>query len=150
PTKEETSFQKRRENLRALGMSRLATFKSETYELLKLVDASEYIGGVVYGHSDVGSVMMAATDRRVLYIDTKPLFTKTEDISYDAIDGITLEWAALAGTVILHTSIRNFRIRTVNRNAATTFTNYVERRLRRYESRRPIYTRQQKRRKGYD
>jgi hypothetical protein len=115
-------------DLRRLGVSAWGMRKTETQYLPELIHSGEQIGGVVYGHSDAGSIMLVATDRRILYVDTKPLFKKSEDISYEVVAGITLEWVGLSGTLILHTRMGDFKVRTMNRKAAKTFREYLERR----------------------
>lgn len=110
----------------ALGMSRWGLLKSETRALYDILHPHENIGGVVFGHSEVGSIMLIASDIRVIYLDTKPFFKKTEDISYDVVAGITLEWIGMRGTIILHTRLGDFRVRTVNHKAADIFKKYVE------------------------
>lgn len=114
--------------LSALGMSKWGLLKSETRALYAILHPDEYVGGVVFGHSDTGSIMLIATDRRVIYLDTKPFFKQTEDLSYDVVAGITLEWLGMRGIVILHTRLGDFRIRTVNKKAAEIFTKYIEKR----------------------
>lgn len=112
--------------LKELGVSKWGLLKSETHYLPKLMHPNENLGGVIYGHSNEGSVMMAATDRRIIYIDKKPLFVRSEDISYEVISGITLEWVGFHGAMILHTRFGDIKIRTMNRRAAEKFRDYVD------------------------
>lgn len=102
--------------------------RGETAYLIRLLHPDEVIGGVAYGHSVEGSVMLVATDKRVVYIDTKPLFKKAVDISYDAVAGVTLEWIVFFGTLILQTRIGDFTLRMHHRNMAEQFRAYVEQR----------------------
>lgn len=113
-------------DLRRVGVSAWGMRKTETHYLPELIHPGEQIGGAVYGHGEGGSAMLVATDRRILYIDTKPLFKKSEDISYDVVSGVTLEWVGLSGTLILHTRMVDIKVRTMNRRAARTFRGYVE------------------------
>lgn len=114
--------------LRSYGAGAWDLRKGETAYLITLLHSDEVIGGVAYGHGSDGSVLLVATDRRVLYLDTKPLFKKAVDISYDAVAGVTLEWVAFFGTLILQTRIGNFAIRMHHRNMAEQFKAYVEQR----------------------
>lgn len=113
-------------DLRRVGVSAWGMRKTETHYLPELIHPGEQIGGAVYGHGEGGSAMIVATDRRILYIDTKPLFKKSEDISYDVVSGVTLEWVGLSGTLILHTRMVDIKVRTMNRKAARAFRGYVE------------------------
>lgn len=117
----------RRQLIRA-GISYWGLQKTETRYLTRLLFSDEIIGGVTYGHNKEGSVMLVATSQRVLYIDVKPMFKKVEDINYDNVAGITLNWIGLAGTIVLHTGIGDISVRTMNRKAANIFRNYIEKR----------------------
>ena len=115
-----------KKRLTKLGMSKWGFLKSETRALAQLLHKNEHIGGVIFGHSKPGSIMLVATDRRGIYLDTKPLFMKSEEISYDVVAGITLEWVGYRGTVVLHTRLGDFSISTLNKKAALIFRKYVE------------------------
>lgn len=116
------------ERLRDLGMSRFGFMYSEVRYLPQLIGRDEHIGGVIQGRGENGHIMLAATDRRVLFLDTKPLFIHSEDISYESIAAITFEWIGFSGTMILHTRLGDFKLRVTNRKTAEIFRSYVERR----------------------
>lgn len=124
-----TADKKRRQvqsQLMAAGFSKWGLSKSEAQYLPNLIGNNEQIQAAVYGHSDRGSIMLIATDKRIIYLDTKPMFVKAEDISYDMVGGITFEWVLYHGVVVLHTRLGNFRVRTMNRRAAQNFRNIVQ------------------------
>ncbi|HVS58498.1 MAG TPA: PH domain-containing protein [Candidatus Saccharimonadales bacterium] len=114
--------------LRQLGLSRWGRMTGEARYLPKLIHPQEQLGGVVYGNSEAGLVMVVATDRRIIYIDYKPFFMKTEEINYDVVSGVTLEWVGWSGTVVLHTRMGDYTVRTANRKAAEIFRAYLEKR----------------------
>lgn len=117
-----------REELKQLGLSWWGLHKSETNYLYHMIHTGESLGGVVYGHSgsELSSVMLVATDRRIILVDTKPLFAKSENISYDVVSGVTYEWVGVSGTIILHTRLGDISVRTMNRKSADIFHTYVE------------------------
>lgn len=115
------------QRLKELGAGKWDLLRGESRLLQTVLHDAEYIGGVVYGHDENGHVALVATDRRILYLDSKPMFKKAEDINYYEIGGLTLEWVALFGTLILETHIGNFKLRVTNRKMANTFRRYVER-----------------------
>lgn len=116
-------------DMRRLGVSEWGMHKAATRYLPEILGEGEQIGGVAYGRCAEGSVMIVATDRRVLYIDIKPLFKKIEDIAYSVVSGVTHEWALFSGTVTLHTKIADFKVSTMNRKASRLFVKYVEKRI---------------------
>jgi hypothetical protein len=113
------------DQLRQAGLKWWGFLISETKALPALLFDDEIIYGVLCGQSSKGYVALVATDRRILYIDKKPLYLKTEDISYSVINSVTLEWVGLKGIVILHTRVGDYRIRTTNRAAADIFHQYI-------------------------
>lgn len=116
------------DRLKQLGLSWWAIHKAETDYLSHTLHPDEVIGGAVYGHSSTesGSIMLVATDRRLIVIDVRPLFSKSEDISYGVISGVTLEWAGPSGIIILHTRLGNISVQTMNHASAQAFHDYVE------------------------
>ena len=136
-TTKKDDWENLKKRLAQLGMSKWGFLKSETRALAKLIHKNEFIGGVIFGHSKPGSVMLVATDRRIIYLDTKPLFLKSEEITYDVVAGITFEWVGHRGTVILHTRLGDFSISTLNKKAASIFRSYVELRCIEHEQEEP-------------
>lgn len=113
--------------LRALNVSPVGIWRFAARYLPYILHADEQIGGIVYGRNDQdGSVMLIATDRRVIYINKKPLFLDEDEITYDVVSGINFTKAGLGCSVVLHTRIKNFVVHTVNRKAATRFVEYIE------------------------
>lgn len=113
--------------LKSLGMSKWGLLKLETRYLPKLIHEDEPVKAVVYGHNDTGSAMLVATDRRVIFVDRKPLFTRADEITYDVVAGVTYGQVAHRATISLHTRIGDYVIHTVNVACAEHFRDYVER-----------------------
>jgi|AntRauTorcE11897_2_1112592.scaffolds.fasta_scaffold00031_43 hypothetical protein len=126
------------ERIRELGISSFGFRRSEVKYLPQLIHPDEELGGIVQGRSSSGHAMLAATDRRIIFLDTKPLFVKSEDISYFAVAGLSVEWIAWSGTLILHTRLGDFKFRVRDRRAAEIFRSYVE--LRCLEHQQPAMT----------
>ena len=126
PAITQNDWESLKKRLTKLGMSKWGFLKSETRALAQLLHTNEHIGGVIFGHSKPGSIMLVATDRRVIYLDTKTLFMKSEEISYYVVAGITLEWGGYRGAGVLHTRLGDFCISTLNKKAALIFRKYVE------------------------
>lgn len=112
--------------LRNAGMTRYGMSKMATSYLPSVIHENEHIHGVIYGKSSEGHVMLVATDKRVLYIDRKPFFTVTDELSYDIISGIRISIAGLFVSVIVHTRAGEFSLKYVNRTCARIFAEYIE------------------------
>ena len=71
-------------------------------------------------------MLLAATDRRIIYLNKKPLFIDQDDITYDVVFGMSFGQAGLGSTFSLHTLIRVYKVRTFNRKAAQNFVQFIE------------------------
>jgi len=116
------------QRLRELGVRKFGFKWSEVRYLPQLIHPTEQVGGVVQGRSKDGHVLLAATDKRVIFLDTKPLFVRSEDISYDAISALTLEWMGVSGALTMHTRLGDFKLKINNRRTAEIFRSFVEQR----------------------
>ena len=116
------------QELKNAGVSRYGLWKMESRYLPKIIHPTEHIGGVAYGPSDNGSAMLVATDRRVIFLDRKPLFINEEEITYDVVAGVSYSRAGPGSTVVLHTRIRDYQIKTLNAEAAQRFVHFIEQR----------------------
>lgn len=108
------------------GVTQYGLLKGESRHLHNIVHDDETINGVVYGRTDNGSAMIVATNKRVLYLDHRILFNKSEVITYEVVSGVSVnEQSGYAG-VVLHTRIRDFRLRFVNLKCARKFAKYID------------------------
>ncbi len=108
------------------GVTQYGLLKGESRHLHSIIHDDETINGVVYGRTENGSAMIVATNKRVLYLDHRILFNKSEVITYEVVSGVSVnEQSGYAG-VVLHTRIRDFRLRFVNLKCARKFAKYIE------------------------
>lgn len=114
--------------LKALGVSRWGMLKMETRYLPHFIHEDESIGAVIYGHNSDGSAMLIATDRRVIFLDRKPLFTTADELTYDIVAGVSYSQVGFRATVTLHTRINDYVMHTLNIKCAVQFREYVEKR----------------------
>lgn len=80
----------------------------------------------MYGRHDGSGFMLIATDRRIIYLDCKPLFVDEDEIAYNVVSGIRYGSTGLGATVELHTRIKNYTIFTFNKASAANFVHYIE------------------------
>jgi len=114
------------DELKSVGVTAYGRHKSESKYLPNLIHANEHIMGAVYGNSEVGSVMMVATNLRVIYLDKKPFFVNEDEITYDVVSGVSHWSAGFMSTVNLHSRVRDYRINTTNDKAASQFVAFIE------------------------
>ena len=117
-----------RKELRDLDVWPPQFWRTEMHSLPDILHDDEHIMGVVYGYGSDGFAMLMATDRRVLYIDKKPMFLKTDEITYDLVGGITHGRVWPFETVTLHTRLGDYKLRAMNFAAAAHFIDFIERR----------------------
>lgn len=114
--------------LRKLGVSSYALIHKECRYLPTLLHQNEEIGGVLYGHYRGGFAMLVATDRRIIFLDNKPMFVNEDEISYNVVSGVSHNQVGFAATVTLHTRIKDYSLRTYNTKCALGFVEYIEKR----------------------
>jgi general stress protein 26 len=117
-----------RQELKNAGVTSYGMLKSESIYLPKIIHPDEHIGGVIYGRTKQGSVMLIATDHRIIYLDTKPFFTTIDELTYDVVSGVRHNTSGLFSSVTLHTRITDYDLRFVNERCAQIFIKYVEHR----------------------
>lgn len=114
------------QELRSLGMTWYGLLQAETRYLPHILHPDEHLGGVVYGKHSSGFALLAATDRRILFLDVKPLFIEEDEATYDVVSGISYGQAGIWSTVTLHTKVRDYKIKTYNQRCAKGFIAFIE------------------------
>ncbi len=115
--------------LKAAGMTSYGALKMETDKLPRFIHEDEHIGGVVYGRTTgqkVGSAMLVATDKRIIFLDAKPFFVTFDEVSYDVVAGVRDTNAGPFAGIILHTRVRDYGLRYVNKVCAERFVKFIE------------------------
>jgi hypothetical protein len=69
---------------------------------------------------------MVATDRRIIYLDKKPLFVNEEELTYEVVGGVSHGHNGLGSVVSLSTRVRNYKISTINEHCAQGFVEAIE------------------------
>jgi general stress protein 26 len=115
-----------RDELIKAGMTRYGLMKGESRHLPGLIHEDEHIGGVVYGRAEKGSAMLVATDKRVLYLDHKVMFNRSDELSYDIVSGVSNNIQPGYAGVVLHTRLGDFELKFVNLKCARRFVRFVE------------------------
>lgn len=121
------SHQERVKNeLKAAGLTKYELWSMEGRYLPHIIHHDEHLGGVIYGASEGRLIMLVATDRRVVALSKKPLFVDEDELNYDMVGGVSFTHAGPGSTVILHTRMKEYPVRTFNSRAAENFVSYIE------------------------
>ena len=115
-----------RDELKAVGVGSIGLRTPESKELVRMLHPDEHIGGVVYGRYADSLGWLVATNLRVIFMDKKPLFVTTDELTYDVVSGVKRSHAGLFTSVVLHTRLGDYTIRYVNAKCAHTFVQYIE------------------------
>lgn len=108
------------------GITFYGLLKSESRALPKVLHDNEHVEAVVYGQHHSNSVMLVATDERIIYLDKKPMALFLDEVSYEVISGIEFEIHTLFATLVLHTPVKNYDIRFANLHCAENFAKHIE------------------------
>ncbi|HEX6258061.1 MAG TPA: PH domain-containing protein [Candidatus Saccharimonadales bacterium] len=132
---EATAQNKRRikSELHAAGVSRLKQLRFPSRFLIRVIHKDEHIEAVLQGRSkDAPSLMgyteamLVATDRRILFIEHRPIYTTLDEISYDVVSGVSVSSAGLFGSLTLFTKIADFTLSFVSFTLAQRFADFIE------------------------
>lgn len=114
------------DELRKAGLPRYELLRMEARYLPHIIHESEHIGGMVFGHHKDGFAFLVATDKRVIFLDKKPLFINEDEITYRVVSGVSFNRAGPGAMVTLHTRIKDYPIQTLNEHCAEKFVKYIE------------------------
>jgi len=115
--------------LREAGVTAWGFLKMETRRLPEIIHEDEKIGGVVYGRTTgekIGSAMLIATDKRVIFLDVKPFFSTSDEVAYRVVSGVKTNQVGSFASVTLHTRVKDFGLKYVNIKCAKIFKNFIE------------------------
>lgn len=119
-----------REELKEHGALPYDLILPETYYLPTVIHPDEHIMGSVYGRykygESVGRGALVATDKRVIFLDKKPLFVHYDELTFMIIGSVSYTRTAVVGYVTLHTRLGDFQLRTFNHNNAYNFVKFIE------------------------
>ncbi|HSX07392.1 MAG TPA: pyridoxamine 5'-phosphate oxidase family protein [Candidatus Saccharimonadales bacterium] len=121
--------------LRQVGMTGYGALKFASRYLPTVLRDDEHVQAAVYGRYRAGAGllgwtegMLVATERRLLFLDHKPGYTATDELTYDTVSGVQKTTAGPFSALTLHTRIGNYTIRFANTACIDVFMKYVEER----------------------
>ena len=108
------------------GVTSYGLLKDESRHLYKIIHQDEHICAVVYGRFQLDSVMLVATDKRVIFFDKKPFFSTEDEVPYDMVSDVSHGQVGMFATVTLHTRVGDYTIKYANPINARIFVKYIE------------------------
>lgn len=118
-----------REELVFAGLTNRSLGKSECKHLPDLIHEKEHVHAAVMGRTNLTTnALLVATDRKILFIDSSPMFVNTDEVTYEVVSGVSFGKQGLANEVTLHTKIKDFTLILVNAVSAKKFVKYIEQR----------------------
>jgi uncharacterized protein YhbP (UPF0306 family) len=117
-----------KDELTKAGVTSYGLIKDESRHLYKIIHQEEHIQAVVYGRFQLDSVMLVATDKRVIFFDKKPFFSTEDEVPYDMVSGVSHGQVGLFATVTLHTRVGDYTVKYANPKNAASFVKYIEKR----------------------
>ena len=122
--------------LKKAGLSHPGRHPFTTNYLPRVLHADERIMAALFGRMKesegfFGFVegLLVATDRRVLFLDHRPGYTTTDEVSYDVVSGVNISSTIFNSSVTLFTKIANYKLSFVDHDAAQKFADYIESRV---------------------
>lgn len=112
--------------LNAAGIVGVQAQRMEARNLYKLLHDNEHIMGAIRGRHDGDGAMFVATDKRMLLLNYKPLFSNNQEISYYVLAGVSYNPMSGFAGVTIHTKMGNFDFKYVNKANAKHLVEYLE------------------------
>lgn len=120
--------------MKKVGVTSYGLKKITTKMLIDFMEDDEHIGGVIYGRVgnkliESESVMLAATDKRLIYLNHEPFSRFADEIAYDVVAGVKKSTAGPFSAVTLLTRMidTTYVVKYVNNNCARQFVRYIDR-----------------------
>lgn len=127
--------QRIKQELRRAGVTSFGLTKFTSKYLPAVLHPDEHIQGAVYGRYPEGNGplqwvegMLVATDKRILFVDHKPGFSKVDELTYDVVSGVKKVYTWPFSSITLHTRLGDYTLRFANAKCIDTFVQYIEKR----------------------
>ena len=101
-------------------------YGSDEAALKSILKVSEKIRATVYGFANVGFMLMAITNERIIFVDKKFMYEDIQEISFESVTGISYDKRLLFVDITLATGSGDVTIRTLNNARAKGFIGSVE------------------------
>ena len=83
------------------GASHYVLRSMEGRYLPSIIHIDEHVEGIVFGYQEVGFAMLIATDKRIIFLDKKPMFVNEDEVTYNVVSGVGYNNTVVGTTLIL-------------------------------------------------
>lgn len=129
----QTHVDRIKSELKEAGVSQIGMHRFTITYLPKVIHPDEHIMAAVFGRRKVSEGVfgfvegaLVATDQRVLFIDHRPGYSTTDEVSYDVVSGVNVSRAGLYASVTLLTRIANYTLSFAKPSCVNRFADYIE------------------------
>lgn len=112
--------------LKAIGADRWFWCRPERRELPKVLTEGEVINHLVNGRYEGGFATLCLTNRRMLLIDKKPFYLTIEDVRYDMIAEVDLNYRLVDASVRINTLNKSLRFTSINKHGLRSLTSFLQ------------------------
>ena len=119
-------LQSLKNELRAIGVTSYELSKPEIAQLVDLLHHNETVQAIIFGFYDAGYGILAATNKRVIFIDKMIIGVKVETFVYGLLSGIEYDMGTITGKIRLLCRGETYNFKWVKKSHAKNFFNYVE------------------------
>lgn len=117
-----------KDELMDAGLNYFDLAHPEARKLVSFLQPDEHVQAAIRGRiSKTGSVLIAATNLRILYLQILPLLSNVEEFPYGLVSGVQCtSIQGLWSSVILQTRAQTFEVDFVSPRAARKFIEFIE------------------------
>lgn len=116
-----------RQDLRDAGFSNFQLERRDLRQIAEYLTPGEHILAGIRGHvSGIGGVLLVATDHRILYLHSIPMYSNFEEFLYDVVSGVSVNRAGYLSSVTLFTKFKTYQVDYVSAIQAERFVDFVE------------------------
>ncbi|MBI4100954.1 PH domain-containing protein [Candidatus Microgenomates bacterium] len=112
-----------------IGATRRMLGRGEIQELPRILGADETIEKAVEGVYGGGFGLLVATNKRLLFIDKKPMECKVEEVPYSPMMNARYDSGLVFGKITIDSAGKKLEIQKVNKRVVRDFVEHVESKL---------------------
>lgn len=111
--------------LRLIGYRGMSLRRGEVRALHRVLLEDEQVIQAVFGSYDNGFGLLAATNRRLVFVAKRFFRTNTIDLPYESVRSIECDTALLTGTLTIYAGADTLQLRSIKKNRALDFFAYL-------------------------
>lgn len=124
------SYSEVKHQLRELGVTKLQLGQPEVKKLSYVLFEDEVIQAFLFGFYEGGYGMLAATDKRIIFLDIMPFGRfKIEDFPYGVVSATELKMGLFSAECTIFSRPKSLRFWWAKKDNAEFFVDYVENRM---------------------